>query len=71
MSVWIKGAEGVVPWEEGANRHVYFDGGDVAFAGNAITFVGQIHTGAADEIAPLNMALRQAVAAVLGVVVTR
>jgi hypothetical protein len=58
MAVWIKDAEGVAPWDEGAKQHVYLEGGDVVFEGSAITFVGRIHAGAVDEIAPLSLALR-------------
>ena len=50
MAVWIKDAEVVVAWDEGADRHVYLECDDVVFEGNAITFVGRSYAGAADEI---------------------
>ena len=48
-TVCIRNADWVVAWDVSARRHAYLRGGDVAFAGNAITFVGKRYDGAADE----------------------
>ena len=49
-TVWIRNADWVVVWDPSAGRHAYLKNGDVAFAGNALTFVGRGYGGAADEI---------------------
>ena len=49
-TVWIRNADWVVAWDPSAGRHAYLKNGDVAFAGNALTFVGRGYGGAADEI---------------------
>ena len=48
-TVCIRNADWVVAWDSSSRRHAYLGGGDVAFAGNAITFVGKRYGGAADE----------------------
>jgi len=48
-TVCIRNADWVVAWDASSRRHTYLNGGDVAFAGNAITFVGRRYDGAADE----------------------
>jgi len=45
----IKNADWVAAWDDGAKRHVYRRGIDVAFDGNAITFVGKGYGGKADR----------------------
>jgi cytosine/adenosine deaminase-related metal-dependent hydrolase len=45
----IKNADWVIGWDEAALRHVYRRGLDVAFDGNAITFVGKGYAGKADR----------------------
>jgi cytosine/adenosine deaminase-related metal-dependent hydrolase len=49
-TVWIRNADWVVAWDASAERHAYITGGDVVFAGNALTFVGRGYQGASDEI---------------------
>jgi cytosine/adenosine deaminase-related metal-dependent hydrolase len=44
----IRNADWVVGWDAGAERHHYLRGADVAFAGDAIGFVGKGYDGAAD-----------------------
>ena len=48
-TVCIRNADWVVAWDAASRRHAYLRGGDVAFSGNTITFVGQGYAGAADE----------------------
>ena len=48
-TVCIRNADWVVAWDSASLRHAYLQGGDVAFADNAITFVGKRYQGAADE----------------------
>jgi cytosine/adenosine deaminase-related metal-dependent hydrolase len=48
-TVCIRNADWVVAWDVASQRHAYLQGGDVAFADNAITFVGKRYQGAADE----------------------
>jgi 5-methylthioadenosine/S-adenosylhomocysteine deaminase len=48
-TVWIRNADWVVAWDPSNRRHSYLEHGDVAFAGNAITFVGRSYRGSADE----------------------
>jgi 5-methylthioadenosine/S-adenosylhomocysteine deaminase len=48
-TVCIRHADWVVAWDAANRRHAYLRGGDVAFAGNTITFVGKGYEGAADE----------------------
>ena len=45
----IRNADWVVAWDASSRRHAYLQNGDVAFAGNTITFVGKRYEGAADE----------------------
>jgi N-acyl-D-aspartate/D-glutamate deacylase len=49
-TVWIRNADWVVAWDASAGRHAYLTGGDVVFAGDALTFVGRGYRGACDEI---------------------
>lgn len=46
----IRGADWVVAWDEPGRRHVYRRGIDVAFADDAIVFVGRDYDGAADRV---------------------
>src|SRR5271165_4694709 len=46
----IRNTGWVVAWDTQAGRHVYQQGADVAFSGNAITHVGQGYPGSADEV---------------------
>jgi len=48
-TVCIRNADWVVAWDPSSRRHAYLEGGDVAFAGDAITFVGRGYRGAADQ----------------------
>src|SRR5262249_17831596 len=48
-TVCIRNADWVVAWDASSRRHAYLQGGDVAFAGNTIAFVGKRYEGAADE----------------------
>ncbi|MCI0546327.1 MAG: amidohydrolase family protein [Candidatus Rokubacteria bacterium] len=48
-STCIRNADWVVAWDSAAGRHAYLRGGDVAFAGGALTFVGRGYRGPADE----------------------
>lgn len=45
----IRNADWVVAWDAAAAQHVYLTGADVAFAGNAVTFVGRGYADRADE----------------------
>ncbi len=46
----IRNADWVIAWDTAARRHAYVQDGDVAFAGNALTFVGRRYSGAADDV---------------------
>jgi cytosine/adenosine deaminase-related metal-dependent hydrolase len=46
----IRNADWVIAWDEGAGRHVYRRGVDVAFADDLICFVGRNYPGAADRV---------------------
>jgi cytosine/adenosine deaminase-related metal-dependent hydrolase len=48
-TTWIRNADWVVAWDAAAGRHAYLRAGDVAFAGDALTFVGHGYRGPADE----------------------
>ena len=37
----IRNADWVIAWDTAAKRHAYLRNADVAFAGNALTFVGR------------------------------
>ena len=45
----IRDAAWVVAWDRGAGRHVYLRDADVAFTGDAITFIGRGYGGPADH----------------------
>ena len=45
----IRNADWVIAWDASAGRHAYLQNADVAFSGNALTFVGKGYGGAADE----------------------
>jgi 5-methylthioadenosine/S-adenosylhomocysteine deaminase len=45
----IKNADWVIAWDEGASRHAYRRGADIAFADDRITFVGRNYKGPADR----------------------
>ena len=45
----IRNADWIVAWDAGGKRHAYLQNADVAFAGNALTFVGRGYSGQADE----------------------
>jgi cytosine/adenosine deaminase-related metal-dependent hydrolase len=45
----IRNADWVIAWDASAGRHAYLQNADVAFSGNALTFVGKGYRGAADE----------------------
>src|SRR5262245_15964113 len=49
MTTCIRNADWVVAWDGSAGRHAYLRGGDVAFTGGALTFVGSGYGGPADE----------------------
>ena len=49
-STLIKNADWVIAWEEGAKRHIYRKGIDVAFTDDAIAHVGPGFAGQADTI---------------------
>ena len=44
----IRNAAWVIAWDGGTGRHVYLRDADVAFEGDAITFVGAGYAGRAD-----------------------
>lgn len=46
----IRNAACVVAWDSANRRHAYLTDGDVAFAGESITFVGRRYDGPADTI---------------------
>jgi 5-methylthioadenosine/S-adenosylhomocysteine deaminase len=46
----IKNADWVIAWDEGAGRHVYRRGADVAFADDMIIFVGRNYPGIAERL---------------------
>jgi cytosine/adenosine deaminase-related metal-dependent hydrolase len=46
----IRNAAFVVAWDEGAKTHVYMQGGDVAWRGGVITFVGRGYDGPAEKV---------------------
>ncbi|HVH74761.1 MAG TPA: amidohydrolase family protein [Stellaceae bacterium] len=46
----IRNADWVVAWDEGAARHVYRRGLDIAFSEDGIAFVGRNYAGAADRV---------------------
>ena len=46
----IRGADCVIAWDASANQHAYLSGGDVVFAGGALTFVGRGYRGAARTV---------------------
>ncbi|MBS7811474.1 amidohydrolase family protein [Roseococcus pinisoli] len=46
----IKGADLVVAWDAAEKRHAYLPGGDVAFEGGVLRFVGRGYEGVADEV---------------------
>ena len=48
-TVCVKNADWVVAWDASSRRHAYLEHGDVAFAGDTLTFVGRDHPGRADE----------------------
>jgi cytosine/adenosine deaminase-related metal-dependent hydrolase len=48
-TICIRNADWVVAWDAAAKRHAYLRQGDVAFAGDRVTFVGRGYAGAADE----------------------
>jgi 5-methylthioadenosine/S-adenosylhomocysteine deaminase len=48
-TVCIRNADWVVAWDPSTRRHAYLQGGDVAFAGDTLTFVGKNYPGRADE----------------------
>jgi 5-methylthioadenosine/S-adenosylhomocysteine deaminase len=48
-TVCIRNADWVVAWDPSTRRHAYLQGGDVAFAGDTLTFVGKSYPGRADE----------------------
>ncbi len=45
----VRNADWVVAWDEGAGRHVYRRGVDIAFVDDRIVFVGRNYTGSADR----------------------
>jgi len=45
----IRNADLVVAWDASEKRHAYLPGGDVAWEGGALTFVGRNYAGPADE----------------------
>jgi cytosine/adenosine deaminase-related metal-dependent hydrolase len=49
-STVIRNADWVVAWDPSARRHGYLRNSDVAFADNALTFVGRGYPGVADEV---------------------
>jgi 5-methylthioadenosine/S-adenosylhomocysteine deaminase len=46
----IRNAACIIAWDAGRRRHAYLLDGDVAFAGESITFVGKRYEGTADTI---------------------
>ncbi|WP_114375499.1 amidohydrolase family protein [Elioraea thermophila] len=46
----IRNAEVVVAWDAAARRHVYLDGGDVAFADGTLRHVGRGYAGPAERV---------------------
>ena len=46
----IRGADWIIAWDPAQQRHAYLSGGDLAFRGDRIEFVGQGYDGVADEI---------------------
>ena len=48
-TVCVKNADWVVAWDASSRRHAYLEHGDVAFAGDTLTFVGRDYSGRADE----------------------
>jgi cytosine/adenosine deaminase-related metal-dependent hydrolase len=46
----FKTVEWIVAWDEARQGHCYLKGGDLVFAGNEITFVGQAYDGASDTV---------------------
>ena len=47
---WLRNADFLVAWDEAGQRHRYLLGGDLVFAGNEISFVGQDYGGTAEEV---------------------
>ena len=48
-TVCVKNADWVVAWDAASRRHAYLEHGDVAFAGDTLTYVGKSAPGGADE----------------------
>jgi 5-methylthioadenosine/S-adenosylhomocysteine deaminase len=46
----IRNADWVIAWDEAAKHHVYRRDVDIAFADDAITFVGRDYSGSADQV---------------------
>jgi 5-methylthioadenosine/S-adenosylhomocysteine deaminase len=46
----IRGADCVIAWDVAGRRHAYMTGGDIAFAGGALTFVGRGYDGTANTV---------------------
>lgn len=46
----IRNADVVLAWDEAAKTHAYLTGGDVAFEGGALRFVGRGYDGPAEEV---------------------
>jgi cytosine/adenosine deaminase-related metal-dependent hydrolase len=46
----IRNADFVVAWDRGAGNHAYLAGGDVAFVGGTIRFVGRGYDGPAEQV---------------------
>jgi 5-methylthioadenosine/S-adenosylhomocysteine deaminase len=46
----IRNADWVIAWDEGAKRHVYKRGLDIAFENGVIGFIGKSYAGAADRV---------------------
>ena len=44
----IRNAACIVAWDAANHRHAYLMGGDVAFSGDTLSFVGRHYDGAAD-----------------------
>jgi cytosine/adenosine deaminase-related metal-dependent hydrolase len=49
-TIVIRNADWVIAWDEGAGRHVYRRGVDVAFVDNTIAYLGPNYPGAADRV---------------------
>ncbi len=50
MTTLIRNADVVVAWDGDAKQHTYLSGGDVAFDGGTLTFVGCGYDGPVDEV---------------------